>query len=166
MNKVTVTNQDLEAARQNPDNKHLMQSVCACYANILPPDTLTSCKDIALWRCLQSHKSNMGQVFTSSLFRFVHWECLREIGYLKGKVKTQSIQEEDSYEDDSSKKIIIEEYLNGLPPLEKKVVVMRYIEDRTLSDIGQQIGYSKQGVQNILTRAISSMQKVAIKNSK
>lgn len=164
MNKVVITNQDLDTARKNPDNKYLMQSVCACYAKILSPDTLMLCKDMALWRCLRSHKNNMGQVFTSSLFRFVHWECLREIGYLKGKITTQQLTEEDRYEEDTCKKLIIDECLGRLPMLEKKVVILRYIEDRTLADIGQQIGYSKQGVQNILTRAISSMQKVAIKN--
>ena len=62
-----ISDEELETAIANPKNQEMVRKVCSYYAKSLPPDTLKACGAAAIWRCLQSHKSDMGQQFTSSL---------------------------------------------------------------------------------------------------
>lgn len=160
MNKKHITNEELREAINNPENQEMVKKVCAYYANTLSPATLKACSDAAIWRCLQSHEDNKGQKFTSSLYRFLHWECLREVNMNK---KRFIAIPEDIVDDghDPFSTIILEEYLNVLSEEAKKIIIDRYIENRTLSDIGNRYNYSKQGIQNIIMRSMKTMREYA-----
>jgi RNA polymerase sigma factor (sigma-70 family) len=64
--------------------------------------------------------------------------------------------------DDPVQSIILQECLEQLPEEARQIVVARYIENRTLADIGNIHHYSKQGIQNILARSLKTMQEAAI----
>ena len=151
-----ISDFELEQAIANPNNQTMIKKVCSFYSRLLSPSILKSCGDTAVWRCLRSHRDDMGQKFTSSLFRFVHWECLRELS--NSKCSTISyIDDNASYVSDPSQTLIIQELLGTLSEEARQIVVARYIENCTLAEIGNRHNYSKQGIQNILARSIRGM---------
>ena len=161
--KQHISNDELRQAIDDPENQDMIRRVCAYYSRTLSPDTLKACGEAAIWRCLQSHRDDMGQKFTSSLYRFIHWECLREIHNNK-KQFAELPDEVSSPESDPTQAIILQECLEILPQEAREIVVARYIENRTLADIGNRHHYSKQGIQNILTRSIKAMQEHVCQN--
>ena len=74
-----ISDREFEEAYKNPDNRNMIRMVCSSFSNTLSPDILESCGMLALWKCLRSHDEKYGQNFTSSLYRFVRWECIREL---------------------------------------------------------------------------------------
>ena len=152
-----ITNEELEQAIADPANQSMIKRVCSFYSKTLSPEVLKACGEAAVWRCLQSHRDDMGQKFTSSLYRFIHWECLREVNEYKSPYK-ELPEEIGSSNHDPIQSIILEECLQKLPDEARQIVVARYIENRTLADIGERHNYSKQGVQNILARSLRAMQ--------
>lgn len=156
-----ISNDDLMAAIADPKNQQMISKVCKRYSNALAPSVLKSCGEAAVWRCLQSHIDGKGNSFTSSLYKFLHWECLRELG--TNKFQYEEIGECNFGElgPDPNDALIVKELLSALPEKNQKIVVARYMEGRTLADIGATHNYSKQGIQNILTRSIDIMREVA-----
>lgn len=152
-----ISDIELEQAIANPANQDMIRRVCSFYSKTLTPETLKACGEAAVWRCLQSHDDTKGQRFTSSLYRFIHWECLREINEHKSPF-AELPEEIGTSHTDPAQTIILEECLDTLPDEARKIVVARYLENRTLADIGQRHNYSKQGIQNILARSIRTMQ--------
>ena len=74
-----ISDKEFEEAYKNTDNRNMIRMVCASFSNTLSSDILESCGMLALWKCLRSHDEKYGQKFTSSLYRFVRWECIREL---------------------------------------------------------------------------------------
>jgi RNA polymerase sigma factor (sigma-70 family) len=160
MNK-TISDSDLREALSKSENIDMIHKVCYTYRKSLPPSVLKSCGEAAVWRCLQSHKEGMGQRFTSSLYRFLHWECLREIHQNSTKLDTLEISEHEAPENVSMlDRLILKECLESLPETERKIVIARFIENRTLTDIGNMFNYSRQGIRNILFRSLTKMKKI------
>lgn len=158
-----ISNVELEQAIADPENQSMIRRVCSYYTKTLSPETLKACGEAAVWRCLQSHRDDMGQRFTSSLYRFLHWECLREVNSLQGHIYKEWIETVDEKQKEPIESLMLQEYLAILPNDAREIVVARYIENRTLADIGKIHHYSKQGIQNILTRSMKAMQEHANK---
>jgi len=152
-----ITDEELRKAINDPANQDMIRRVCSYYTKTLSQEALKACGDAAIWRCLQSHRDDMGQKFTSSLYRFIHWECLREINESKSPYVELPDEIGVSHED-PVQAIILQECLEILPEEARQIVVARYIENRTLADIGEIHHYSKQGIQNILARSLKAMQ--------
>lgn len=77
MEKV-ISNEEFKEAYKNEDNIKIINSVLNRYREYLDKDSLKSCGMVGLFRCLRKH-TNGRQKLTSSLYRFVRWECLEEI---------------------------------------------------------------------------------------
>lgn len=77
--KRDVTELEFSLAWNNASHQNLMGSVCCQFRKLLPQESLDSAKMVALWKCLSSHNENYGQQFTSSLWRFIRWECLKAL---------------------------------------------------------------------------------------
>lgn len=159
MVKKTVSETEFQQARANKDNQGIIRKVCSHYAGILSPEALKACSDMAVWRCLQSH-TNGRQKFTTSLYYFIGWECKREVQATKTKYQFMTNVDEPSSYSDPLDKLVVEECLEALTPQEREIVLARYVDNRTLDDIGNEFGYSRQGIKNILTRAMTTMRKV------
>jgi DNA-directed RNA polymerase specialized sigma24 family protein len=154
-----ISNEEFEKARKNPDNIRTIKAACSSYARSLPPSVLKACGDTGLWKCLQKHEEGHNQKFTSSLYRFVNWECLREIYF--NRPRCEELIDVGKPDNTAYVTVMVDQCLDILEPLHREMVVARYINKRTLEDIGKEHGYSKTGVKNIIDRSIKVMRQFA-----
>jgi len=158
MSKTQITNTEFNLARV----KYLpmITKLVVQYASTLTPDILAAAGDMALWRCLQSYDPSFGQKVSSSLYRFVHWECLRAIK--DNKCKNISISSDVIGDEELvSIRMILDDYLSLLPRKARRIVEARFLENRTLDEIARVEGYSKQGIKDIVDRSIGTMSEAA-----
>jgi hypothetical protein len=88
--KTIISSEDFDLAYKNTDNIKIIKSVCKKYSKFLDIDTLRRCGMIGLLHCMQNHDSKR-QKFTTSLYRFVKWECQRETKELYKYPESQPI---------------------------------------------------------------------------
>ena len=149
-------------AYKNKDNQKIIQSVLSKYRRQLDKDTLKSCGLNALWRCLQSHSDNFKTKFTSSLWRFVNWECKKELQTL-ARTKYKSTELYDIPIEETSFTIFDE--LHGLlPPEYCKIVKLRFEHGMTLREIGKVFGYTKESARLKLQHALKQIKQVVYNN--
>lgn len=166
--KRQVSNQEFETALKNTDNVNIMRSVCRKYGNILSCDDLRSCRLQALWRTLQSHRAEFGQKFTTSLHRFTHWECLREVARLqRWRERHSNLWLDDSDEVDKDafeereEKSFVGECLGLLPEQWQEDIIRDYYFDSyTMEEIGQRNGYSKESARQKINKAMASLKEI------
>jgi RNA polymerase sigma factor (sigma-70 family) len=157
--KRRISNREFEAAR-TPEIQTYIQNVARTYAKQLSSDVRQSSGDIALWRCLQSHNPNGGNSFTSSLYNFVHWECRRALTLEQRKCATTT-SDIESTNDNIITQMVLDDYLGLLGSRERRIVEARFLESCTLLEVATREGLTKQGVRNIVQRAISLMAEAA-----
>jgi RNA polymerase sigma factor (sigma-70 family) len=157
--KHQVTNAEFNTARKQ--HLELITSLTKRYSNVLSPETLAATGDIALWRCLQNFDPQFGQKVSSSLYRFIHWECLRAI---QEKNKNPSVSMMEDVEGDSTSVatgMILNDYLSLLTVKARRIVEAKFLENRTFAEIARIEGYSKQGIKNIVDRSVVVMAEAA-----
>lgn len=161
MDKKTVSESELQQAIADKDNQGIIKKVCSHYAHLLSPEALKACGDMAVWRCLQSHQTGR-QKFTSSLYYFVGWECQREIRDSRHRELPCLSDIDNTPQEymDPINTLIVQECLSVLTPQEQEIVIARFVNNRTLDDIGKEFGYSRQGIKNIINRSLTAMRKV------
>lgn len=153
-----VTNQEFDTARA--EYREYIQNVSHGYAPSLSPEALQAAGDMALWRCLQAYDARYGQTIRSSLYRFIHWECLRAIR--EQKLTSMSLLGDvESSNECVDTQMMLEDYLSLLPDRERRIVEARFLENRTFDDIAQREGFSKQGIKDIVDKSISMMSEAA-----
>tara|TARA_B100000929_G_C15240902_1_gene329801 strand:- start:104 stop:529 length:426 start_codon:yes stop_codon:yes gene_type:complete len=131
---------------------------------------------LALWKCLRSHDEKYGQKFTSSLYRFVRWECIREL--VIHNRKPAFIQENHQYfyddaerfcaygrepecvEDKNIKDDEIMEFVELLSPGQREIIYLRFYENCTFAEIGQKQGYTKQAARQNVNKSISRLREL------
>jgi RNA polymerase sigma factor (sigma-70 family) len=74
-----VTNDELVAAEKDSDNRDLLAAESLKYKGLLDEDQRESAARWALYRCLEYHRDDLGNKFTTSLYKFAHWELRREL---------------------------------------------------------------------------------------
>jgi len=150
--KKLVNNQIYNDAYENLDNQKIISAVLSKYRGRLDEDTLKHCGLNALWRCLQNHNENLGTKFTSSLWRFVHWECRKELQTLaRSKYKPVELVEIPiNYESIN----IFDDLPNFLDQEHCKIVELRFIHGMTLKEIGKEFGYTKEAARQKLNYAL------------
>jgi len=140
--KKIISNELYNIAYNNLDNQRIIKSVLAKYRKQLDDDTLRTCGMHAIWRCLESHDETYSTKFTSSLWRFVNWECKKELQVLaRSKFKPQELTDiainVDAYN-------IFDDLSNILNEEEVKLIKLRFVEGMTLKEIGKEFGYTKE----------------------
>lgn len=83
--KRVITNEEFNIAYANEDNIKLINSFNKKFRT-LSFEEITTCGMLALWRALQDHDPLQGK-FTSSLYNFMRWECLKQIQENENMVK-------------------------------------------------------------------------------
>jgi RNA polymerase sporulation-specific sigma factor len=63
----------------------------------------------------------------------------------------------NSPEEQSIQRILIDQILNSLPPLERKLIVLRYIWDQTQSVTAQELGISQVAVSRLERKIIDRL---------
>jgi len=163
----TITNEEFELAYKNSDNIKLINSVTRKYSKQIDYDDLIDCGLQALWNCLKKHEPGR-QKFTSSLYKFVNWECLRKLEEKKRNIKTVSmVNLNEDYDESQSKyekakndvKKEILDYLELLNNDDREILIDYYYNGMTMEEIGHKNGFSKQTAKNKIKKALTLLRK-------
>ena len=154
-----ISNTEYEQARA--EHLELITNVARQYANVLTPEMLAAAGDMALWRCLQKYDPSFGQKVTSSLYRFIHWECLRSIQENRKYSTASIIGDVEGDAESVAIQMILDDYLSLLGRRERRIVEARFLANHTLAEIASVEGYSKQGVKDIVDRSLRVMSEAA-----
>ncbi|MDR0856039.1 MAG: SigB/SigF/SigG family RNA polymerase sigma factor [Clostridiales bacterium] len=68
----------------------------------------------------------------------------------------------DGDESDVLEKLILKEVIAGLPPREKKIIILRYFRDKTQSEIAKQLGVSQVQVSRLESKIIEKLKKALV----
>ncbi len=151
-----VTDEEFEKAYSNQDNRNIIEAVTKKYANKLSKDTQKSCGMYGLWRCIQNHDDKYGRKFTTSLFIHVDWECKRELSSMKKK-SLSSLGDQDETIPSPSSSGDLSEMIESLPDNQKEIIKQRFCENRTLEEIGNNQGYSKEAARQNINKILSKL---------
>jgi RNA polymerase sigma factor (sigma-70 family) len=154
-----ISNDEFEAAR-TPQIRELITSITKSYAGSLCPGTLQCAGDMALWRCLKKHDPKYGSSFTTSLYRFINWECLHALRIQRNKTVTL-VNDIEGPGETATTHMILDDCLRILGTKERRIIEARFLENCTFEEIGLREGYSKQGIKIIVDRSISTMSEAA-----
>lgn len=191
VNRKTVTNDEFNEAykggkspesRANAsNNRGILRSVTKRFlrSGRLDEDECSSCEMVALWRCLQYHDSTFGQKFTTSLYRFCHWECCRASSKKRHKSEAYRISREelplvarhavDEHDTWSEERYIDIEQVDSLDEIfsrleklpyawQKNIVKQYYLLGLSHEEIGfMNGGYSKETARLKLDQALSEL---------
>lgn len=153
-----MTNEEFAAAYCLEDNRRVIAKALKAYERSLSEDDLLECGMVALWRTLQKHRPELGQKFTTSLYRFVNWECLNLVRRAKREKVVYLPEVVAEVVDNSSG---IEEYLSRLTSADRDLVRWYYLEGHTIVEIGRRIGLSKEATRKRIGRAFQNLRDIA-----
>lgn len=157
--KKAVSELEFNTAYANSDNKNIIHSVLRKYVYSLDKDTLKSCGLKALLRCLESHSDEYKTKFTSSLYKFTVWECERERTAIQRR-RIKPVELFDIPVDGAVEGSIFEDLQDVLPEEHASIVKMKFVEDRTLEEIGKHFGYTKEAARQKLKTALKTLKEV------
>lgn len=140
--KKQIPNIEFETAYQNIDNKKIINSFYKKYRKRLSVDEIKSCGLIALWKCLQCHDSSK-QKFTTSLYRFMTWECLQE---LKKKYKTFNTCSLSGFVHYDHSNIDLDDLFQSLNQTDKNILDM-LIDNQSITFIQKSLSISETDLQ-------------------
>lgn len=165
--KKKISNEEYLSAVNNKDNSNIIKSVLKRYSDILDYDTLTECSLHGLWRALQFHNGEKYTTkFTSSLWKFIKWECQQKMLDNK-KSKKKYDKSRNVYDDDNlmyfdrisidkeNQEDIFYEINKHINEENIKILKMRFIDKLSLKDIGIKLKYSTQTIKNRIEKSIS-----------
>lgn len=162
---------DLTPAQQY--NRKIIKNITSQYLGIVPEEDLKACGLTAMWRCLGYHKDERegqkSQKFTTSLYRFVRWECNREVAkHNKKKKRPKVVSLSDLQTNNLPAKLPTEETthihecIDMLSPADKELINEYYIDKRTMHEIGNRHQYSKETARQKIAKAMESLRKLYI----
>lgn len=151
-----VTDAEFETAYKNQDNRNIIEAVTKKYSNKLSKDTQKTCGMYGLWRCIQNHDNKYGRKFTTSLFIHVDWECKRELSSMRKK-SLPSLGDQDENIPSPSSSGDLSEMIESLPENQKDIIKQRFCENRTLEEIGNNQGYSKEAARQNINKILSKL---------
>lgn len=160
--KKEVTNQQYEEAYRNEDNIKVINKVLSLYQD-LPSEVRKDCGLKALWRCLQFHEPEKGNKLTTSLWRFVRWECENEkkkLRTLKSRRRNKSIELFDVEDTTTVTADVFSDIDLILDTESSSIIRLRFVEKMTLKEIGAKFGYTKEAARQKLNHALSEVKRL------
>lgn len=155
--KSIITNQEFESALANPNYAKIIHTAIKNFNSYIYKKDKKSIKQtyeelkqharIALWKALQSYDPEKpgASKFTTYLVRTILNEFMINHKFLN---KPQGINKsyfiEDVFELDN--KDFIDKYLECLSAQEKEIIKYKYMEDKTLEEIGIIYNYTAEGI--------------------
>lgn len=157
-----ISNKEFEDALANKDNARLINHITNQYAKLLTKDVRKTCGLFALWRALQSYDPSFGQKFTSSLYRFVHWECRRELANQGNVQRKHSLKSAVSSDDLASieNKEFLNHFIELLPANNRSILKAYYFDNLSLVDIGRVNGYTKETARKRVKEAVEKLKEI------
>jgi RNA polymerase sigma factor (sigma-70 family) len=158
--KKNITDKDFLSARDDINNKNILFAAAKKYRFSLNVDEIQSCADLALWKCLINHDHAYKRKFTTSLFKFMAWECLHMI-----REKTNNDQflydTIDNKQKEPDNFIDAQIYLDKLTLNDRNVLCDRFFNHMTLSEIGNKYSYSKETARRRVLKAMDNLRNIA-----
>ena len=151
-----ITDEEFEAAYKNQDNMNVIRAATRKYSNLLSADCQETCGMHGLWRCLQSHNPEYGRKFTTSLFIHVDWQCKRELSK-RIKNNESNLGDLDTQISFENPENILLDALDFLPEKQKQIIHQRFYENRTLEEIGDKNGYTKEAARQNINKIINKL---------
>ncbi len=158
MDKITIGNELFRTEYDKEDNKQTIDKVLGFYSRQIPNPDLNQLGALGLWNCLKKHDYSNKNKFTSSLWRFVKWECQK---FLRSKNRDKryvyGIIEIDKRKDDyKNKRILAEEALNCISSKEDRELIESYfIYKKSYSEIATEHNLSKEFVRKKILKTVS-----------
>jgi RNA polymerase sigma factor (sigma-70 family) len=158
-NKKQITNDELYEAKQK--YAYTIKRTTEQYRHVLSIEVREACGDMALWKCLQCYDPSFNQSVSSSLFRFIHWECRRALRDLRPKTPHSQLHENVTQDETQYLNMIINDCLGVLCSRDRRIIEDRYLYQYTLQEIANKEGCSRQGVKHIIDRCLNRMSKAS-----
>lgn len=159
MEKRIISNEEYELAYNLIDNKKIMNAAAQSFRKKLSSDIIESCCNYALLVCLQKHDNSYKRKFTTSLYMFVKWYCQQALNKENKhvNVKIKPVNPNIPLKDHLSAKQEVFNILNLLPENEKRLLTSRFLEGKTLIEIGEEYGYTKQKARSVINKLLKKI---------
>lgn len=154
--------------KEQRDNHKLMRSITNKYANVLTEEEIYSCMMRATLRCLAHHENDKGNKFTTSLWRFITWECNRELTKKFKETNNQfvSINEFDNFDyqavEESDDISNLRECIGLLPQAEQELIKEYYFDRYTMEEIGVKHKYTKEAARQKINKALVKLKEIYV----
>ncbi len=147
--------------QKQKDNRNVIRKVISKYNGLLTEEELNDCGLNALWRCLSYHEEGKGKKFTSSLWTFTHWECCRQLKKKSSDgIKAIPITDIDITQPFNEETQHIKECLELLPSEYKSLLTQYFYDNRTMEEIGNLRGYSKEAARQKINKALRKLSEI------
>lgn len=169
-----VSDQEFADAYENKDNRSIIKKVCNGYRKVLPEDSREDCGMVGLWRALQYHRGEFNQKFTSSLYRFVDWECKREFRKLYGRKRYRQTVSFVQWTPDAEQATCVvhdltikedlehlQACMDKLHPDDREILKQYYFKDLTMTEIGFRRSFSKECARDRIEKALQNLRRVS-----
>lgn len=170
-----VSSEEIQNALSNTDNANVIKSVTLQYRNALSFDERRTCGLHALWRTLQKHDPTVpsrrdssrpcNQKFTTSLYRHLHWECLRELKRKRSRHRGPLVTETltDGLVAPEVARSGIEEYVALLPNArQREAIRLRFFHGYTYDELAEYFGKAKETARLLVFRAVKNLRKICL----
>lgn len=170
-----VADEEMAAALKNTDNQNIMHNVLERYSGMMHPSDLKNCGLHALWKTLQYHKEEFGQKFTTSLFRFLHWEVRRELkrqrNEKKGMLPLSSVgdipsQEKEDGADHREGLSHLRDCMQFMSEEQKQFLHEFYLDQWTLDEIASIHSMSKEAARQKIAIAVARLKELCEESDK
>lgn len=154
--------------KEQQDNHKTMRKVTNKYTSILDEEEIKSCMLQATLRCLKHHEENRGNKFTTSLWRFITWECKREASKKYKALQNKPISMDDFKNfdvpgDKEGEEIEnIRDCISLLPDNDKQLIQEYYFDKRTMEEIGTAHNYTKEAARQKIKKAVSKLKELYV----
>lgn len=150
-------NETFNTAWENVDYQKVMNHAVRPYSKQIPYEDLNQCKCIALWECIRHFKPNKGSKFTSFLHEKTRWQCLKFFESHKIKHRTHKL-DDYPYQSKELAEVDFNDLLDQLPEHDGVVLRQKYVEGKTLHEIGAANGYCYETARKKLIKAVEDLE--------
>lgn len=162
-----VSDEELQVALKNPNNRAIIKKVGRYYRSVLSYDESYSCGLIALWKTLAKHDPNRGQKFTTSLYRFMKWECLRLISRSKAnrwklsqEITEDVLRKSNGVSNKSETLEYVREVMGYLREHDRNLINAYYVEGHTIEEIALSMEVAKESARQQLISAFDRLKEL------
>jgi|15BtaG_2_1085339.scaffolds.fasta_scaffold01623_2 RNA polymerase sigma factor (sigma-70 family) len=164
--KNEVSNEQYEEANENSDNSNIIRSVTNKFSSLLDIDERRECGLEGLWRALQNHDYTKKQKFTTSLYKFVRWMCLRKVTKKhRDKIKAEKIgvstSQEFYYDSNLENNVVLSDLMSQLNDEDRVYIEQKHLQGHTLEEIGVLHGFTRQAASLKVKDAMSRLRTLA-----
>lgn len=152
--------------KQQRDNRIMMHKVTNRYSKYLTKQQIKTCMMYAIWRCLENHEEGRGNKFTTSLWRFIKWECQRE---LRKQFKSPNspnimsigdLKNFDITSGNNDEVKNLRECIALLPEEDVKLIHEYYYDKYTMKEIAERNSYSKETARQKIKKATDKLKEM------